>query len=413
VPDIIYDVCVIGGGAAGLMAAAAAAGKGLKTAIIERNTSMGRKLLLTGGGRCNVTNLLEPQEFVRRCRPYDRFLRHSIYSFSPSAMLDFLTQRNVETNVLENNCVFLAAEKSHQLLDALIEENRRSGTAMIYGRRIEAVEKSDELFSLFCGKDTYSCRRLIIAAGGASWPQTGSSGDGYTLAASLGHKIADPKACLVPLEARQDWLSRLAGVSLPAVSICCRQTRKHPVTGGLVFTDTGIGGPAVLNFSREILPLLEQSPVDAFIDLMPDLNIEQLSERFAASITANPKANFYSLMREYVPRSLGNVIADLAGINPRTQAGQLRKEQRRNTLSLLKSLELTITGTRPLEIATVTRGGVEYGQIEPTTMESKLCPGLYLCGEVIDIDGPCGGFNLQIAFSTGRLAGMSAAETAV
>ncbi|AQQ72154.1 tricarballylate dehydrogenase [Limihaloglobus sulfuriphilus] len=404
-----YDVCVIGGGASGLMAAAAAAESGLKTALIEKNTSMGRKLLVTGGGRCNVTNILEPQEFLRRCRPYDRFLRHSIYSFPPRALMEFLTQRGVETKVLESNCVFLSGERAYELLEALLEENRRSGTSMVYGRRVEAVEKSDEHFSLICGKDTYTCRKLIIAAGGASWPQTGSTGDGYALAASLGHRIAEPRACLVPLEVKENWVSRLAGVSLPAVSISCRQTKKHPVTGGLVFTDTGIGGPAVLNFSREILPLLEQSPVEAFIDLMPDLNIEELGERFAASITANPKSNFYSLMREYVPRSLGNVIADLAGINPRTQAAVLPKAQRRRTVSLLKSLELTITGTRPLKIATVTRGGAANDQIDPKTMESKLCPGLYLCGEVIDIDGPCGGFNLQIAFSTGRLAGMSAA----
>ena len=402
-----FDICVIGGGPAGLMAALEGARQGLDTVLLEKNTAPGRKLLVTGGGRCNITNMLKPADFLRACRPYERFLRHSIYSFPPQALISFLAENGLETEVLGDGCVFPASQRAYDVLDVLVNACKRQGVKFICDRAVNSIEKAGGMFVIACNKGSYESKKVVIAAGGASWPQTGSTGDGYDLAQSLGHTIVTPKACLVPLDIREAWISRLAGVSLTQVSLYTRDNKKHSISGPLVFTDTGIGGPAVLNFSRQIVQALESSEVKAFIDILPTVPQDELAKRVNQSILKNPKSQFYNLLREYVPRSLGNILAEIIGISPRKLANQLLKQERFKLVSLLKALPVTIIGTRPIETATVTRGGVANDEIDSKTMASKLCENLYLCGEVMDVDGPCGGYNLQIAFSTGRLAGLT------
>ncbi len=403
------DLCIIGAGPAGMMAALA--GKDAKNVVVvESNTTAGRKLLLTGRGRCNLTHTGTIDEFIRALKPYDRFVRHCIYEFPPQKLREFFRHRGLETVEESDGCVFPKTQCSSDVKRILLDELEKTNIRILYGVKVKSVKKDEDVFIILSEKFKISAKNVIIAAGGVSWPQTGSTGDGYKFAESFGHKIIKPKASVVPLVTAEKFCSSLAGVGIPNVEISCKiENKKISASGAMIFTHNGIGGPAVFDISRFITDRLsENHKVELSIDLLPDMTGEQLDKELVEKILENPKKNIVSVITLYIPKAFAEIICDCGFKN--IAAGQLAKKDRKTLIEKLKSFRFTVISTEPIEKATVTRGGVEIAQIDCKTMQSKLCRGLFFAGEVIDVDGPCGGYNLQFAFSSGFLAGKSAVD---
>ncbi len=406
----MYTICIIGAGAAGLFACASCNGQ--KTAIFEKNTAAGRKILITGGGRCNLTHSHTPKEFIDACEPYGRFLRHCVYQFSPQDTIDFFNSRGLPTICQSDGCVFPESQRATDVRDLLTAEIKQTGAHIFYDKSVTGIEKTDDGFVITHKVGQITAKSVIIATGGLSYPKTGSTGDGYALAKSLGHTIAPPQPCLVPLTAKQYWVGKLAGVGVSNCGLLeTGDKKKNRLTGPLIFTDDGIGGPAVINFSRKILPkLAAQGSAEITIDLIAGGTVEDFTAEFNGLCQNNPRKDVSQLLSGFFSRSLTNVLAELTCVDVSVKAAQFAKPARQKLIAAIKSLPLTIIGTKPIEQATITRGGVCTTEINPMTMESKICPGLFFAGEVIDVDAPCGGYNLQIAFSTAALAAKSAAN---
>jgi len=397
--------------------------------VIEKNQVPGRKLLLTGGGRCNITHTGTVDDFVRVYGKRGRFLRHCLHEFSSDATREFFSQIGIETKVdpaslryaeaSEQGCVFPVSERAGDVRDALLGQCHKFGVQFIFGRGVGGIEKRGDGFAVFAGSEITSAPKVIIATGGMSYPATGSTGDGYKLAKSLRHTIIEPRPALVPLVSTEKWFAELAGISRDNVTISAivnkkpfdsAQGRKVSVSGPMIFTHDGISGPAVLDLSRLLVDYLPaQRPVEVTIDIAPSMNESQLEKYLMGQLSQYSKKIIANVLFELAPKKLGGLICTLAGITE-TNASQLKKEQRKKVIHLLKKLPVPIVATKPIDEAIVTNGGVSTAGIDPTTMQSKVCPGLYFAGETIDVDGPCGGYNLQIAWSTGALAGRKAAE---
>jgi predicted Rossmann fold flavoprotein len=396
------------------MAAIYAARTGVPTTVVEANTRAGRKLLLTGGGRCNFTHVGRPEEIAQAFGKMGRFLRYSLHELPPSGVVEFLHSRGVASTVEPDGCVFPAGNKAADVLDVLSREAETLGVHFLYGTPVTDVEASDEGFTIHAKAQLIRARCIILATGGVSWPQTGSTGDGYRFAATLGHIIVPPKPALVPLVTRESWVGDVAGISLPRVKMQATVgKRRIAITGPMLFTQSGIGGPAVLNLSRLVADELFETKHDIAvkIDMADRFDEPDLDRQFQEQAQAHPKKTVANVLAEFVPRQLSLVLCRLAQCDGDVQAGQLKTEVRRRLIASIKGLPLSVTGAEPIAKATVTRGGVSTDQIDPQTMESKLRPGLFFAGEVIDVDGPCGGYNLQACWSTGALAGHAATHS--
>jgi len=409
------DVCIIGGGPAGLMAAIAAGRQRVVTTLVEANATAGKKLLVTGGGRCNFTHAATIDELVRAFASGGRFLRHAFHELPPDAVRAFLAERGIRSITEPDGCVFPATHRAIEIRDALVKEAQGLGVRFVCGNRVTEIV-ADDGFRITAGRQTVLAGRAILATGGASWPQTGSTGDGYRLAHALGHDVVAPKPSLVPLVLRERWPRELAGVSVAGVAI--RATvdgRKVAGTGNMVFTYDGIGGPVAQDVSRFVTDALAagQSGIEIRLDLLPATEQTVLAGQFQERLTHHAKKAVANVLAEFVPRRLAAALCRLAECDGELAANQVPKIARRRLVALAKLLPLHVTGTRPIDEATVTRGGASLEQIEPRTMASTVCPGLYFAGELIDADGPCGGYNLQMCFSTGLLAGRSASHSVV
>lgn len=407
------DICIVGAGPAGLMAAICAARQRAAVILMEANRTAGRKLLVTGGGRCNITHEATIDEFVRAFGQAGRFLRHSFHEMSPDAVRAFFHDRGLLTTVEADGCVFPAKGRAVDVLRVLQREAEQSDVRLLCQKPVIGVTSQSGGFTVTTAEGVVTAGRLIVATGGLSWPQTGSTGAGYRFAKSLGHTVIAPKAALVPLVTRETWPAALAGVAVSDVRIGAEGIgRKLASTGAVVFTQDGIGGPAAQDMSRLLADELADGGRDIAlrIDLMPSMPSPELDGRLQRQLAANARKAVSNVLTEFVPRRLASTLCVLAECDAEIQAGQLRKDTRKAILNFLKGLPLHVRGTRPIAEATVTRGGVDRREIDPRTMASKVRPGLFLAGEVIDVDGPCGGYNLQMCFSTGALAGRSAAR---
>lgn len=403
-------VCVIGAGPAGLMAAIFSAEAGSSTTVIEANTSAGRKLLLTGAGRCNITHQAEPAELVREFGAKGRFLSFCLYQYPPQYVQDFFAGLGLRLKIEKDGCVFPVSDRAGDVRDVLVERAKRLGVRFLYGRRVSGIVKEEGGFIVRTAKEPVYAEKLIVATGGLSWPKTGSTGDGYRFARETGHTIVEPKASLVPLVTRQDWPKQLAGTAVEDVRVLARINKKKITTAGaIIFTEDGIGGPAVLNMSRYLTDYLPagRTPIGISLDLAPQVIEVELETQITKLMAANPKKKVVNVLAEFVPKRLSAELCRQAGCGDELAAGQLKKDVRKKLVRFLKALPISVVSTRPIDEATVTHGGVSVTEIEPKTMESKICPGLFFAGEVIDADGPCGGYNLQICWSTGALAGQS------
>jgi predicted Rossmann fold flavoprotein len=407
-------ISIVGAGPAGLLAAIHAAAGGAPTLVVEGNAAAGRKLLLTGGGRCNFTHAADPEQLARAFGLAGRFLRHSFYELSPDQIRGFFRARGLRDTVEPDGCVFPADRRAADICRILVDEVQKYGVRLRYRSRVQDLTAEGAGFRLELEDGPIRAARVILATGGLSWPQTGSQGDGYRFAAHLGHTITPPKPALVPLITRENWPSELAGISLPDVKIrTAGDGRRLVITGNMLFTQRGIGGPAPQDLSRLLADDLGAQPprIEVRIDILPAWDEPQLDRRLQQEFQAHPRKNTASVLATLVPRQVARTLCHLARCDGDLQAGRLSAEKRRRLTALLKGLPLCVTGTEPLAQATVTHGGVRRDEIDPRTMESKLRPGLYFAGEVIDADGPCGGYNLQMCWSTGALAGRCAART--
>jgi predicted Rossmann fold flavoprotein len=406
------DICIIGAGPAGLFAAITGAQAGAQTLVVERNTSSARKLLRTGRTRCNLTHTGSVQDFLKAYGASARFLRHCLYEFSGDDLRKYFAARGLKTKVEKGGCVFPVTDRATDVARVLLDHAKELSVRFMYGRRVGSIQKESERFIVSTDKDRISAKAVIIATGGATWPFTGSTGDGYEFAESLGHMTVPPKAALCPLLTAEKWTRELQGVGITDVIIKTKiDSRKINVRGPLMFTAGGIGGPAVFDLSRLITEHLPNydNPIHVTIDLLPQYDSAALDKEIIETCARHAKRTLAAVATKFVPKSLADQLCMLLNPSQSLLANQLTKTQRRKLVELLKALPLSVVDTAPIEEATVTHGGIDTAEIDPKTMESRLCKGLYFAGEVINVDGPCGGFNLQIAFSTGRLAGVCAA----
>jgi predicted Rossmann fold flavoprotein len=408
------EICIIGAGPAGLTAAIFARQSGAHTTIIEGNTTPGRKLMLTGAGRCNLTHNASPAELVRTFGPVQgRFLSYCLYKFSPQDVLKFFASLRLKTRTEQDGCVYPASDRAGDVRDALINRAKKLGVNFLYDKRAEKIAKQAATFIIHTPKEPVRAEKVIIATGGLSWPKTGCTGDGYRFAQSFGHNITRTKASLVPLVSLEDWPGQLAGTPVENVRIsACINKKKIATAGALIFTDDGIGGPAVLDMSRHLTDYLDagKAPIEIILDLAPNIEQSAFDKEIVELLSANPKKKIVNILAEFLPKRIENFLCKRVGCHDELAAGQLNKDARKKLVAAIKALPLSIVRTRDIAEATVTRGGVSLKEIEPKTMESKICPGLFFAGEVLDVDGPCGGYNLQICFSTGALAASAATQ---
>lgn len=407
------NVCIIGAGPAGLMAAISASDQSVSAVLVDGNLVAGRKLLKTGRGRCNLSHVASIDELVKAYGKGGEFLKHSLYEFSPENVREYLAKYGLLTKVEGDGLVFPVTNRATDVSRVLVDNARRAGIQFVYGKKVNDINKTDSGFLVDAGTEQVLAAAVIIATGGISWSFTGSTGDGYEFARKLGHTIAEPKAALVPLVTIQDWPGKLQGVGVGKVTItAAMDDRKIKAAGPLIFTGDGIGGSVVLDISRLITDHLcaTQETVEIFIDLMPGMNASQLDKLIVDECAANPKKELAGLLTKFLPRALILFLCDRLDPGRCTLAGQLTRDKREELVKATKALTVTVKSTRPIAEATITRGGVCIDEIDSKTMQSKLCEGLFFAGEVIDVDGPCGGYNLQIAWSTGTLAGKNASK---
>lgn len=404
-------VCVIGAGPAGLMAAVYAAQAGASVCVLERNSNSGRKLLVTGGGRCNLTHAGGVDDFVRACEPYGRFLKPAFYTLPPKELLDFFHQHGLKTVTEPDGCIFPATGRAEHVSRILREQAAAQGVYIHCNERVTHVQKTGDVFVVTTEQGVLKSHTLIIATGGVSWPQTGSTGDGYRMAEAFGHTIVKPVGVLCPVVCEQDWPGACQGVSLPAVRIRYKLDGKSRMVGGsMVFTADGIGGPAAFEVSRAAADIVRAGGrLPLKLDFCPDRSLEETDSELIALCAAHPHKNIAGLVAEFVPRRMAELFKELLGLPDTMQGANLSKAARRTLTGFLKEMPLTVLRCGPVEKATVTAGGVMREQIDFKTLQSQQCEGLFFAGEVIDVEGPCGGYNLQIAFSTGALAGTQAA----
>ena len=405
------QVVVIGGGAAGLMAAVKAAQNGNRVVVVEKNAKPARKLLITGRGRCNVTNNCDIDTLIANTLKNGRFLYSAFSAFNSQDTMSFFENQGVELKTERGGRVFPVSDRAVDIVDALWGAAKKNGVRILQGRAVD-IKLCDNAVSkvaLESGEEL-NADAVIIATGGKSYSATGSNGDGYVLAQKLGHTITDIVPSLVPLKIHEGFCSYLAGLSLKNVTLSVfEEGKKKPVfseLGEMLFTHLGVSGPLVLSASAHMKKMGE-APYTMMIDLKPGLTLEQLDKRIQRDFSENINKNFGNALDKLLPQKLISVIVNLSGIKNDTKVNQITREERQRLCRIFKEFTLHPTAFCDIDEAIVTSGGVSVREINPATMQSKLVNGLYFAGEVIDVDAYTGGFNLQIAFSTGNLAGGS------
>jgi len=417
-----YDIAVIGGGAAGSMASIIAALSRKSIVLVESNSSLGHKILLSGKKRCNITNSADIDSFIEVFGKQGRFLRQAFNSFFNDDLIAFFKDRGLDMKVERQGRIFPVTDKSSSVVEVLeraISESNNIKT--LFNTPLKGISRERESFSLGLenGKKIYA-KKVIIATGGASYKMTGSLGDGFGFAKKLGHTITPLNPGLVPLKTQEVWVKRLQGLSLKNIRVTFSfnkaggsKKRKKIVSpiGEIMFTHFGVSGPLILDLSADVISLLEEhNHVEMLIDLKPGLSNEKLKERILKEIEAKSKMKIKNVIRSLLPKRMASIFLYISGISEDKKVNTLSREERHKIVQLFKELPLTVTGSLAIDSAMVTNGGVSIEEINPRTMESRVVPGLYFAGEIIDGCAKSGGYNLQQAFSTGYLAGRSVVD---
>lgn len=401
-------VGVIGGGPAGIMAAGAAAGRGHDVTLIEKNKQLGKKLFITGKGRCNITNAAPIDEFFDNIISNKEFLYSSLYTFDNEAIIRLLESYGLQTKVERGNRVFPESDKSSDVIKAFQRYLDHMGADILLNSKVSHVYMEDNSFMVVLTTgEKMQFDKLVIATGGASYPATGSEGDGYKLARAFGHTVTALKPSLVPIELEEPWLKDLMGLSLKNVTLRAFNGKKliHEEFGEMIFTHFGISGPIVLTMSNHI-NRLKNKPV-LTLDMKPALDDETLDNRLLRDFQEYTNKQLKNALNDLLPQKLIPLVIEVSGIYAEKSVHQITREERTRLLAAMKSFPLQFKGFRPLDEAIVTSGGIKVQEINPSTMESRIVPGLYFAGEIMDIDALTGGYNLQIAYSTGYLAGIN------
>ncbi len=402
-------VAVIGGGPAGMMASITAAMKGKTVVLLEKNETLGKKLLITGKGRCNITNDCDISEFISNVPVNGNFLYSAFYSFTNRDLLSLLEKAGLHTKVERGGRVFPQSDKASDVLLALKKLMKHYGVKVL-NAEVTGIKTDDDVKQvLIKGNKVIKCSSVIIATGGLSYPRTGSTGDGYKFAKKLGHKVTDLKGSLVPLVIKNKYIGSLMGLSLKNCAITLYKNNKEIYSdfGEMLFTHYGASGPVILSASSHIRDI-ENAKYKISIDLKPALDFDTLDKRILRDFDKEKNKNFANSLNDLLPKKLIPVVVAMTGISPDKKVNEITKEERKILASLLKGMEFDIDALRPVSDAIITSGGIEVKEVNPKTMESKLCPKVFFAGEVLDVDAYTGGFNLQIAFSTGYLAGLNA-----
>lgn len=401
-----YDGIVIGGGPAGMFAAITAAKRGFRVLLLEKNDRLGKKLLITGKGRCNVTNNCSSAEVLQNVPHNGRFLFSSMEAFPPQKVIDFFTDNGCKLKVERGNRVFPESDQAATILDCLKTQLRKSGVTVKTARVKEIIAVAGAVKGVLTSDESIPCRWVILATGGMSYPTTGSTGDGYVMAGKLGHTINQPTGSLVPLQAAGNYCQQMQGLSLRNVAVKLLNAKGKVLYkdfGELLFTHFGVSGPTVLSASAH----LQGDGCKLLIDLKPALDESKLNDRILRDLEQYQNRSMENALTDLLPRSMIPVVLQMLGLDGKIQANGFKKEQRRALVTLLKAFPVEILGKRPVAEAIITSGGIKVAEIDPKTMESKLVTGLHFAGEIIDCDAYTGGFNLQIAWATANSAGAS------
>lgn len=405
-------VVVIGGGAAGLMAAVIAGREGAKVTLLEKMNYVGKKMGITGKGRCNITNACDMSEFIKNTPGNGKFLYGAYERFTNEDLLQLLHDAGLETKVERGGRVFPASDSALDVRNIFMKLMKHYGVDVHLEEPVKKLLVDDSVvIGVVTDKETYHADAVVIATGGKSYPATGSTGDGYILAAQVGHKITDIRPSLVPIVTEESWVKELMGLSLRNVelSVVAKNKVQAKMFGEMMFTHFGITGPIVLSLSHTVGKLMRKKNIGTIgldINLKPALSPETLDKRLQKDFDLYSKKQLINGMKDLLPSRLIPLIIELAGIDPQKPINQISKEERQQIGYMLQHMPLTVKGLRPVEEAIVTAGGISLKKFNPKTMESKLVKGLYGAGEVLDIDAFTGGYNLQAAFSTGYVAAM-------
>jgi predicted Rossmann fold flavoprotein len=404
-----WDVIVLGAGAAGLMAAIHAAERGQRTLLVEKNRKPGVKILMSGGTRCNITQACDNRGIVAAYGPPGKFLHSALAAFSVQDTVDFFEAEGVPTKVEETGKVFPVSNKALDVLDALMRRLRRSGAVLALGEPATDLRKPGDHFEVTTPQQLLTAPKLIVTTGGQSYPGSGTRGDGYAFATRFGHTIVPPKPALVPLTVKAAWVAQLRGVTLGDVNVMVLENGKPLLArrGGFLFAHFGLSGPAPLDVSKAVSRHSDPQSLELELDFLPSRTAAEFDEFLRTESLASGKKLLAVVLSEHLPRRLGDTLVTLTGQPIDRTAAGLSKADRQKLVQAVKRLRLPIRGTLGFEKAEVTSGGVSLDEMDSRTMESKLCPGLFLAGEVLDLDGPIGGYNFQAAWSTGWLAGRS------
>lgn len=401
---------VIGGGAAGMMAAYAAAMCGNEVSLYEKNEKLGKKVYITGKGRCNVTNACETQDLLGNIVTNPKFMYSPIYTFDNNMVQSFMEEWGCPLKTERGNRVFPQSDKSYDVINALIRAMRENKVDINLDSHVsDILTENGHVTGVRVNGCDVECDNVILAAGGYSYPSTGSTGDGHTMASKLGHHITKCMPALVPFTAAEEWVKELQGLSLRncGVTIYDGDHKIYEDFGELLFTHFGVSGPTVLSASSYAVDIIRKRPLRLVIDLKPALDEKQLDARILRDFEANINRKFMNSLDKLFPKSLIPVIIERSGIDAQCRVNEITRDKRQGLVKLIKNFDLTLTGLRGFNEAIITHGGVDVKEIDSSTMESKLIKGLYFAGEMIDVDAVTGGFNLQVAWSTGYLAGIS------
>lgn len=410
--DFLKRVVIIGAGASGMLAAKVASDRGYKVIVLEKQKRCGQKLLITGKGRCNITNNCEIEELIENVPTNGKFLYSAFYTFTNDQVIDMFNDLGVETKTERGKRVFPVSDKAVDVVRALEKQMRSNkNVEVLLNSKVDKIEAQDGKIKkvILSDKREIECDSVIVATGGVSYPRTGSSGDGYKFARNLGHTIIKPKASLIGLEVMEDYVTDLAKLSLRNVSINVYNSKNKKIYddfGEMEFTKYGLDGPIIKSASCRMGDLSKEN-YKIVLDLKPALDEDKLDKRVQKDFQKYANKNFENSLNDLLPKQLIPTIVKLSKIDAYIKVNQISKEERKNLVHLIKNITFTVKNYRPIEEAIITSGGVKTSEINSSTMESKLVSGLYFAGEVIDVDAYTGGFNLQIAFSTAYLASIN------
>ncbi|HBH61303.1 MAG TPA: aminoacetone oxidase family FAD-binding enzyme [Nitrospiraceae bacterium] len=409
-----YDLAIIGAGPAGMMAALRAAECGARVVILEKKHMPGIKLLMTGKERCNITNSeTDVRKFAAHYGKNGKFLLNALYHFGVTETIDFFHRHDLKTKVERGGRVFPESDKAKDVHGLFLNLIRKNNITLLTNCSIKKISVThNTIEKIVLDNREMKARNYLICTGGRSYPQTGSSGDGYTWARQMGHTIIQPEPALTPVVVKEQWVKELEGLSLKNVAISVYQDnrKKDARFGEALFTGSGMSGPVILDMSRHIGELLANGPVDLFIDFKPALDFDMLDKRILRDLEGQKHKAMRNILPGLLPQKMIPVILELTGIDPEKKGHSMTKDERKKLRALLKQFPLTIKGLLGFDKAIITAGGVHLKEVDPRTMRSRIIDNLYFAGEVLDLDGPTGGYNLQVCWSTGYLAGEHAAQ---